>query len=306
MSSMNKASRAYYNVVFERDFLRMKGNEFQRLFADLMEKRYPGGDFIRIRPWGRTGDRKNDGYLKSQRTLFQVYAPNEMKEAAALKKIEEDFTGALPHWKKYFHTWVFAHNARDGLGPGITKKLLELDHNSKHVTVTHWGYEELRLELFHLSAEAISDLLGPAPTDKEFLQIGFEDLKAVLGTISRQPAPPMPDVNQVPREKIEINRLSQDTEILINAGRRKSPLVAKFFKQYPDPEYGDEIVETFTAKYEELRIAGFEPDRIFLKLQVFAGGTQTQEPKHQAAVLAVLAYLFDQCDIFEPGREEKQ
>ena len=39
--------------------------------------------------------------------------------------------------------------------------------------------------------------------------------------------------------------------------------------------------------------------------QVFAGGELTQEPKHQAAVLSVLAYLFDECDIFERERDEK-
>jgi hypothetical protein len=66
-----------------------------------MSKAYPG-DFIPCRPWGNVGDRKNDGYLKSERILFQVYAPNEMKMAETVKKIEEDFTEALPYWQKDF------------------------------------------------------------------------------------------------------------------------------------------------------------------------------------------------------------
>ena len=32
---------------------------------------------------------------------------------------------------------------------------------------------------------------------------------------------------------------------------------------------------------------------------MFAGGTERQDPAHEAAVLTVLAYLFEQCDIFE-------
>ena len=36
------------------------------------------------RPWGDRGDRKNDGFLKSERRL-QVYAPNEMSEAKAIE-----------------------------------------------------------------------------------------------------------------------------------------------------------------------------------------------------------------------------
>ena len=302
---MDNASRAYYRVVFERNYLKMRGNEFQDSFADLKEKRYPKGDFIRVRPWGKAGDRKNDGYIKSQRTLFQVYAPNEMKEAEAISKIDEDFRGALPYWGDHFDTWIFMHNAWGGLGPGITKKLLDLDQSYEQITVTSWGCEDLKKELLLLQDEEIQDLLGPAPALKDFLQIGFEDLKPILIQITRQKAPDVPDLHQVPRDKIRINKLSDATEALINAGQLKSTLVGKFLKQYPSPEYGDQVAQAFRAQYETLRNSGIEPDEVFLRLQVFAGGELTQEPKHQAAVLSVLAYLFDECDIFERERDEK-
>ena len=296
---MDQSTRAFYEVVFERNFLRKKGDEFQKFFADMMERRFPDGDFIRVRPWGKFGDRKNDGYLKSQRKLFQVYAPNDMKQAAALRKIEEDFTEALPHWKDYFDEWIFVHNGREGLSPGIAKKLLDLDRENVQISVKPWGFEDIRRVLFKLSEQDISALLGPAPSQRDFLKVGFEDLQIVLSTIARQPIPPMPDMPLVPRDKVEINKLSEDVEALINAGRLKSPLVEKFLKDYPDPEYGDQIVQTFKERYDELRNADLDPDSIFLELQIFTGGELTQEPKHQAAVLSVLAYLFDQCDIFE-------
>ena len=268
-----------------------------------MERRFPDGDFIRVRPWGRSGDRKNDGYLKSRRTLFQVYAPNEMKASSALKKIDEDFNGALPYWKQYFDTWIFVHNVREGLSPEIAKKLLELDHEHKNISVKPWSFEDLRLLLFELSEEDIAALLGPAPAQRDFLQVGFGDLQEVLKFIARQAPMPVPDLQRVPRDKMEINKLSKETEVLINAGRLKSALVGKFLQQHPDPEYGDQIVKTFQSKYEEMKSSNFDPDSIFLKLQVFAGGERTQETKYQAAVLSVLAYLFDQCDIFESVRE---
>lgn len=37
------------------------------------------------------GDRKNDGYLKSEQRVFQVYAPNEMNAARATAQ-----SGRLP------------------------------------------------------------------------------------------------------------------------------------------------------------------------------------------------------------------
>lgn len=303
---MDKYARAWYGMKFERDFLRKKGNEFQNFFADLMEKRFPDGVFIRVRPWGREGDRKNDGYLKSQRTLFQVYAPNEMKEADTLSKINEDFNGALPYWKKYFDTWVFVHNSREGLSPGITSKLLELDQKNTTISVKSWGFEDLRRQLFNLPEEDIEALLGPAPSQRDFLQVGFRDLQEVLKVISGQAPPTMPDLQRVPRDKIEINKLSKDTEALINAGRLKSPLVGKFLQQHPNPEYGDQIVQAFKAKYDELRSANLDPDNVFRELQVFAGGERMGSSKYQAAVLSVLAYLFDQCDIFESVKGKQQ
>ena len=78
-------------------------------------------DFMACRPWGNRGDRKNDGFLKSERRLFQVYAPNEMTEAKAIAKIQEDFEGAKAYWGKHFDKWVFAHNAVKAFRPMCRK-----------------------------------------------------------------------------------------------------------------------------------------------------------------------------------------
>ena len=50
------------------------GNDFQRLFEDIMERARPG--FLRIRPYGNIGDRKCDGFLSANSTIFQVYSPD--------------------------------------------------------------------------------------------------------------------------------------------------------------------------------------------------------------------------------------
>jgi hypothetical protein len=84
--------QAYYEQKFENAFLRAKGDAFQDFFETLMGFAYKA-DFMACRPWGNRGDRKNDGFLKSERRLFQVYAPNEMTEAKAVSKIKEDFEG---------------------------------------------------------------------------------------------------------------------------------------------------------------------------------------------------------------------
>ncbi len=299
---MDGYRRAWYEMKYELCFERKTGTEFQAFFANVMERRYPGGDYIRVRPWGRLGDQKNDGYLHSERMLFQVYAPDEITAAAACAKIQEDFDGAIPHWKQFFDHWIFVHNARRGLGPPIVKLLLDLDEVHKAISVKPWGFVELRARFFELSEEDIQALLGPAPSPRDFVKVGYEDLKAVLQYIARQPLPVPITLAPVPDDKIRINALSADTETLIIAGRLKSPSVGKFLAAYPDPEYGDQIVQAFKTKYDGLKAAQYDPDRIFRELQVFAGGELTADTKYQAAVLSVLAYLFDHCDIYETDR----
>jgi hypothetical protein len=300
---MDRFMRAYYEVVFEKDYLKKNGNEFQDFFSEIMEKCHPG-DFQRVRPWGRDGDKKNDGYLRSDRVLFQVYAPNEMRADDAIAKIDEDFYGALSHWKLDFDKWVFVHNSREGLGPHILKKLNELTDLHHPIIACSWGYEELRRIVFTLNEADLASLLGFAPTSKDMLNLRYENIQEVLNHISRQKFPLSQDVRPVPPDKLNLNHLSEDVQILLTAGMRKADLVGNFFRDHPNPQYGDEIALAFNKEYRECKIVSMEPDIIFFKLQEFAGGQDRESPAYEAAILAVLAYLFEQCDIFERSPEE--
>ena len=65
--------------------------EFQSFFEDIMQKAYP--TFQKIRPYGKEGDRGNDGYRPDKGIYYQVYSPrnpNE-KEAEAAQKFKNNF-----------------------------------------------------------------------------------------------------------------------------------------------------------------------------------------------------------------------
>ncbi len=298
---MGGLSRIFYLKAFEIAFLRKNGNEFQNFFSDIMEKRYPA-DFVRIMPWGKQGDRKNDGYLKSQKTLFQVYAPNEIKESKTISKIEEDFNSALPYWKKYFSKWIFVHNSRKGMSPAILKKLLEIQEINKEIRILNWGFEELKKEFTLLKDRDMEELCGKMPTEEDLEDLTFKELEEVIKTISRQKYPEGP-IKPVSKEKLKFNSLSKDAENLLLSGMKKSNLVKKYFDECSDPKLGDEIAEGFNKKYRELKQEGLESDEIFTQLHIYAGGFARKEPRYEAAVLAVLAHLFEMCDIFENPKE---
>ena len=300
---MDKWTQAFYEFKLELIFRKKNGNEYQDFFSEVMEKCHPG-DFQRVRPWGNAGDWKNDGYLRSGRTLFQVYAPNETNAANTVAKMEEDFSGALPHWQEYFDNWTFVHNSSNGLGPHVVKKLLELNGRHESVLATSWGYEELRRKVFELSEPDIASLLGPGPSQKDMLNLGYEDLRDVLLTIAdRGVGVSQQDLRPPSPDKLSANSLSTNTQMMLRFGMWKAHLVGEFFARWPDPSFGDNVAKNFKQKYEEYKAVGMMPDAIFDRLQEFAGGSRRGDTGHEAAVLAVLAYLFEQCDIFERPSE---
>ena len=293
--------QAYYELKFENAFLLAKGDAFQDFFEKLMSLAYKA-DFMACCPWGNRGDRKNDGFLQSELRLFQVYAPTEMTEARALSKIREDLEGAKMHWGRHFDKWVFAHNAVHGLPPHVQELLLDLRRDNPGIALEPWCTEEFRLVFRLLSADDRAVWFGPAPTGETKARLGFKDLQVILEHLGSESADPGQPVKDVPRGKIEANALSASAAVLLKEGMAKAPLVAQFFNQWHDPTLGERIAKSFRAKYESLR-EDHAPDLVFAELQAWAGGAGPGSPERQLAVLTIMAYYFERCDIFERPRD---
>lgn len=304
LNLMERVQQLNYEKDFHIAFLESRGDEFQRLFEKLMSKAHPN-DFMACRPWGNTGDRKNDGYLPSTRTLFQSYAPNDLTAKQTIKKINEDFEGAKEHWEKYFDVWTFVHNAPDGrLGPHIIEALALLTQENPKIKIGHCGYEEMLATFRQLSLQDLESWFGLSLTMEANVNLGYGDLMAVLTHISVAPKPTTSEVMDVSSGKIEANLLSQVVADFLKIGMQKSPLVAQFFNNWKNPTYGEQIAMAFKNEYVVLRDAtpSLHPDEIFGRLEAWAGGMANTTPTHKAAVLAVMAYLFDKCEIFEDAK----
>lgn len=301
---MDRVQQLNYEKDFRIAFLESRGDEFQRLFEKLMSKAYPN-DFIACRPWGNVGDRKNDGYLPSARILFQSYAPDELSAAGAIRKIKEDFKGAKTYWEKYFDQWSFVHNARDGrLGPHIIEALARIGQENPKIKIGQCGYEEMLTTFRQLSLQDLESWFGPSLTMEANVNLGYGDLEAVLTHIRVTPTPAPSEINDVSRGKLEANLLSQAVGDFLKIGMQKSPLVTQFFNHWRNPSYGEQIALAFRNEYIALRDTTplLHPDEIFGRLEAWAGGVANTTPVHKAAVLAVMAYLFDRCEIFEDAQ----
>jgi hypothetical protein len=140
--------------------------DFQRLFENVIKRSRP--EFMQIRPYGNIGDRKCDGLFHVDGTVFQVYSPDELKQAELQAKIEEDCEGAVAHWKAGLKNWVFVYNARRGLPPDIPATLDKQKAKHPTLTIDHISSDKLWEMARGLTVQQRSEVLG-APNGYEHL-----------------------------------------------------------------------------------------------------------------------------------------
>lgn len=140
---------------------------FQQLFESVMKRTDPR--FMAIRPYGNIGDRKCDGLYYDEGVVFQVYSPDELKQAEVQTKIEEDLAGAVKHWEQRdLKKWVFVYNARRGLAPDIPGTLKEQQRKYPWLEIGHLSDSALWEMVRNLPLQSRVEILG-APVGYEHL-----------------------------------------------------------------------------------------------------------------------------------------
>jgi hypothetical protein len=141
--------------------------EFQQLFENIMK--HTKHEFMQIRPYGNIGDRKCDGLFDAGSTIFQVYSPDELKQAELQKKINEDLDGAVNHWGDVMQTWVFVYNARRGLPPDIPRVTLRRKQEQyPNIKIKSLSSDDLWEIARGLSLQQRAEILG-SPSGYEHL-----------------------------------------------------------------------------------------------------------------------------------------
>ncbi len=299
---LDDTQRSFYGLKFENTFLRAKGKAFEILFGRTMSHGF-SGDFELVRPYGPRGDLKCDGFRASDGTIFQCYAPDSTRVVDLLVKIDEDFRGAFAHWGVRMRRWEFVHNDVRGLPAEAIRRLADLRATFPAIEIAVFGEAEMRKVVMELELHQLEDLFGVVPSQRTLDNLDFAALRPVITAIQRRQPDADPPIAAPSRLKLERNALSDDAAALLRQGRRREKLVQTFFDAWPDPSFGEDIAQAFRERYQTLKSLGLKPDQIFAELQAFAGG-MSGEPSRQGAVLAVLCYFFERCDIFEDAIQD--
>lgn len=300
---MDEIKRSWYKTRCENQFLKFKRERFQDWFADIMTKAYPG-DFQRIRP--SQGDQGCDGYCLSTKTVYAVYAPRQIPKSELERKIKSDFERALNELKEKMKGWFFVHNDPDGLASTTAVGILgQISTDHPEIKIKTMCFEEIWAVVETLDGNQMVELLGlgPAPDLESMQKIQMKEIIGVLNYIEKREVPANVPVDIPNPEKLEYNQLNTEVKELLKSGRRKEKLVQNYVDRVRAPDYGERLAQSFREKYRTLKDSDFTPNEIFDELRKFTGGDYFQKAPKLAAVLAVLSYFFERCDIFENPRE---
>ena len=242
--SENDFQKYFYATLFKIDFLMSGGQAFEDLFTSIMKCRY-GSDFRLIQAYGRSGDKKTDGYLKSEKTVYQCYAPQQIKLSVIRKKISDDYFGAKDFWGDRMKRWRFVHNSTKGLPPEVENSLIDLDIENTTVIKDTMEFDEMKEIVVSLGQHHLQGLFGLVPTIETFNNLDLETLRPVVISIARSEIDTSYPVSTPSEVKISVNQFSEETKGLLRIGSLRLPLVQQLFEEEIGPKLGEQIAQSF-------------------------------------------------------------
>jgi len=307
---MNSAERYFAKILFRNKILEYKGSEFQKFFVEIMEK--SNSNFRSVKPQGRQGDWKNDGYDSTTGTFYQVYAPErpEDRVSDAVKKLGEAFDGLLEKWNllvpvRQFY-FVFNDEFRYAY-PEVEESLLKL--TKKHgVKCSPFLAKDLQRVFESLTADdKMFCLQCLIPNVNDLSQIvAFEALNEVVRHVLNLPFEVRKSIKSARPgfiEKIQFNSLSEYVSSLLKSGEYQIGALQNYFEFEPDLKVL--LQERFSGLYEQgkIEIVGSHLERsdgIFFYILGKSAPNQTTSISN--AVIVLMSYYFECCDIFEPPK----
>ena len=299
---MNKEefSLSHHELRLQVEFSRRTGKAFQDFFEQIMQK--ADSSFVMIKPMGKEGDWKADGYSLSTATVYQCYAPEELTGAKAADKAREDFDGARNQWKEKMRRWVFVWSSKGALPPQVAAVLADLKAKHPTLTIDHIGREGLWSIVKGLALTDREALLGFVPdlndapiTTAAEIQVLMKHL-ASHGFVASDTVEL--DLTAI-IEKLRRNRLSAAVTATVTPAMPVAKLVEKFVSSMPDPNFSQAIAVDLARKYTQFADSGDDPDVIFGNLIEYVLGEHRLQLKYFWAAAGIVTHYFELCDVFE-------
>lgn len=294
-----------WKIALELKLRKCSGTAFQDFFADVMAAKH-SSDYVRVRPFGQVGDLGCDGYLQSTGEVFACYGAlngDAGKVDYLIGKMGEDYGKAATSLAPIMKGWHMVHNLVDGLPvPAILKLEALKTEDKKGIQFGFKGLEAFEEVIFSLPDHKIEALLGMAATaqDSQNLQIAeLRDLVAAVMAAADVVPIDVTQIRPVPPDKLNFNKLPNHWQSMIAGGWQNAHHVEQYLARHPEPLTGEAIAKLFRGRYQYLKAEGLDAGTIMSSLYEDITGVGVVAPDRQVAAQALLAYLFESCDIFE-------
>lgn len=301
---MDLTQEYWWKISLELKLRKISGDAFQDFFSNVMQKCH-GDDFVRVRPFGRKGDKGCDGYLQSSGQVFQCYGAingDGGKVNYLIGKMKADFEKAKEKIPSIMKEWHMVHNLIDGLPIEAVEVLDSLKTENPDIKFGFIGLEGFEERINSLANTQVESLLGPTATNHDSRNLQIEELRILVSVVAQaaesMTATGLP-IDPVPADKLDANDLPWHWRSLIAGGWQNAHLVASYLDRHPEPLVGERIARLFNEKYQYLKVQHLCPGSIMTGLYEMVTGSGTVSPQRQVAAQALLAHLFESCDIFE-------
>ncbi len=290
----------YHAMKLENELFRRTGKAFQAFFEQIMQEADPS--FVMVKPMGRQGDWKADGYSLNTATIYQCYAPEDMTAAKAARKIAEDFDGARSRWQDKMQRWVFVWSSERALPPQAVAALRDIEVGHPTIKILHMGRPGLWDVAKALPLAKREGLLGIVPDLAAVPMITAAEIQVLLSHLGRLGAAISDaadlDLTAI-AEKLRRNGLSDDVTSLVRPALPVAKLVEKFVTGMPDPGFSQVVAAELAGRYTEFVASVGSSDAVFFSLIEYILGDRPLEPKFFWAAVGIVTYYFELCDVFD-------
>ena len=312
---MNNHTLHIARVQFRNRVLSSHGQVFEDLFVRVMKASDP--DFRPVKPQGKEGDKKNDGFNKKKGQYYQVYAPENLseKETQSLKKLKSSFKGLYEYWQnvspiREFY-WVVNDNFQTGVYPSVEKELAEIENEYNLIANPFLSKDLEDIFLKWPESEIIEILGGYLPDYNNIEDIDISVLGEVINFLINFEFKPseitFPDEINF-EKKLQFNKLSTAYGNLLKTAFYQDHIITEYFN-YNSKFAKEELKNVFSNLYSEglTKISDEIPEKSDLIFDFILKKACPRSNKAIAdAVLTLMAHYFESCDIYDEPQDPKQ
>lgn len=309
---MDENEKHLARVLFHKKVYTSEGQQFEDLLCRIMELN--DGRFSRVKPHGKIGDKKNDGYIQDLGIYFQIFSPEDPMSAAsittAVEKAKTDFLGLKQYWDSIspIKQFYFAYNDKyKGAYPDIEKALADIRLTHSLDRAGLFRAKDLEDIFINLPKQHIIEVVGLLPNPFSITSISYSALHELLGYIhGNYSALDLNAISPPPifHTKIGFNKISPTIESLLNVGSFQAGLIDSYFQSnstFSKDSTRDHLAGLYAIAKKNTSANASRPeypgDDIFIKLLEDLKANSGPEIQNSAIVL--LSYFFESCDIFE-------